>query len=293
MEAKLYRLVYRFVMSTAHVRRGKRQQFSDYTILLVYLWSVLHDRPVCWACDPANWPKELDRELPSGTTMSRRLRSLGVLQLLERVLRAAADLHPTPPVKQIDSKPLTVGAYSKDRDAKRGRLAANQMARGYRLHALNHGRAVRFFTLAPMNQHDSQVAPRLLSQLEGWGYTVGDNAYDSNDLHVLAAAQNHQLIAPPQFKSRHVRDAKNNAAERLHALDVLASPLEFAGRPNLFGVALYNQREPIESSFGELTMMGLDHLPFWVRGPRRVARWAAGKILIYLVRLAKKKGLMA
>lgn len=292
MEAKLYRLVYRFVMSIAHVRRGKRQQFSDYTILLVYLWSVLHDRPVCWACDPINWPKELDRPLPSGTTMSRRLRSLGVLQLLERVLTAASDLHPASPVKQIDSKPLRVGAYSKDRDAKRGHVAANQMARGYRLHTLNHGRSVRFWTLAPMNQHDSQVAPQLLARLDGWGYAVADNAYDSNHLYTLAAARNHQLIAPPQPKFRHVRDLKHNTAERLHGLDVLASPLEFAGQPNLFGVALYNQREAIESSFGEMTMMGLDHLPAWVRGPRRVARWTAGKILLYLVRLAKKKGLM-
>jgi hypothetical protein len=293
MEAKLYRVVYRFVISIAHGRRGRRQQFSDYTIVLVYLWSVLHDRPVCWACDPINWPKELERELPSDTTMSRRLTSLGVLQLLERVLTAVADLMPAGPVKLIDSKPLLVGAYSKDRDAKRGRLAANQMARGYRVHTLNHGRAVRFLTLAPMNQHDSAVAPQLLAKLQGWGYAVGDNAYDSNDLHEQAAARNHQLIAPPQPKVRHVRDAKHNTARRLHALDVLASPLEFAGQPNLFGVGLYNQREAIESSFGELTMMGLDHLPAWVRGPRCVARWTIGKILLYLVRLAKKKGLMA
>jgi hypothetical protein len=299
MEAKLYRVVYRFVMSIAHARRGKRQQFSDYTIVLVYLWSVLHQRPVNWACDPCNWPATLERPLPSDTTMSRRLKSLGVLQLLERVLTAAAELTPVPPVKLIDSKPLLVGAYSKDRggfastrDAKRGRLAANQMARGYRLHALSHGRVVRFWTLAPMNQHDSKVASRLLDRLEGWGYAVGDNAYDTNDLHVLTAGRNHQLIAPAQPKSRHVRDPQHNNVHRLHALDVLASPLEFAGQPDRFGVALYNQREAIESGFGEMTMMGLDHLPAWVRGPRRVARWTAGKILLYLIRLAKKKGLM-
>ncbi len=292
MEAKLYRVVYRFVMSITHVGRAKRQQFSDRTILLVYLWSVLHDRPACWACDPINWPATLDRPLPSDTTLSRRLRSLGVLQLLERVLTAVADLTPAGPVKLIDSKPLLVGAYSKDRDAKRGRLAARQMARGYRLHALNHGRAVRFWTLASMNQHDSQVAPQLLEKLSGWGYAVGDNAYDSNALHELSAAQNHQLIAPPQPKVRHLRDAKHNTPQRLHALDVLASPLEFAGQPDRFGIGLYNQREAIESGFGELTMMGLDHLPAWVRGPRRVARWTAGKILLYLIRLAKKKGLM-
>ncbi len=293
MEAKLYRIVYRFVMGIAHRRRGKGQQFSDYTIVLVYLWSVLHDRPVCWACDRLNWPRTLERSLPSDTTMSRRLRSLGVLQLLERVLAAVADLMPTPPVKLIDSKPLLVGAYSKDRDARRGRLAACQMARGYRLHALSHGRAVRCWTLAPMNEHDATVAPQLLDRLKGWGYTVGDNAYDSNELHKLAATRNHQLIAPSRAKVRHVRDAKHNTPQRLRALDVLASPLEFAGEPGRFGVALYNQREAIESGFGELAMMGLHHLPAWVRGPRRVARWTAGKILLYLIRLAKKKGLMA
>jgi hypothetical protein len=293
MEAKLYRLVYRFVMSIAHQRRGKRQQFSDYSIVLVYLWSVLHDRPVCWACDADNWPATLDRPLPSDTTMSRRLKSLSVLQLLERVLMAVSDLTPEPPVKLIDSKPLLVGAYSKDRDAKRGHLAANQMARGYRLHAINYGRTVRFWTLAPMNLHDSTVAPQLLARLEGWGYAVGDNAYDSNDLHELTAARHHQLIAPPKPKERHVRDLKHNNDHRLHALDVLASPLEFAGQPDRFGVALYNQREAIESSFGGLSMMGLDHLPAWVRGPRRVARWTAGKIILYLIREAKRKGLIA
>jgi hypothetical protein len=293
MEAKLYRVVYRFVISIAHCRRGKRQQFSDYTIVLVYLWSVLHDRPVSWACDRINWPTSLDRSLPSDTTMSRRLKSLGVLQLLERVLTAVADLTPPSLVKLIDSKPLLVGAYSKDRDAKRGRLAANQMARGYRLHVLNHGRAVRFWTLAPMNQHDSQVAPQLLARLERWGYVVGDNAYDSNALHKLAAGRTHQLIAPAQPKVRHVRDLKHNNVYRLRGLDVLANPLEFAGQPSRFGVALYNEREAVESGFGEMSLMGLDHLPAWVRGPRRVARWTAGKILLYLVRNAKRKGLIA
>jgi hypothetical protein len=73
---------------------------------------------------------------------------------------------------------------------------------------------------------------------------------------------------------------------------VLASPLEFAAEPSRFGVDLYNQREAIESSFGEMTMRGLDHLPPWVRCPRRVARRTAGKILLYLLRLAKKNGLM-
>ena len=43
-----------------------------------------------------------------------------------------------------------------------------------------------------------------------------------------------------------------------------------------------------ESGYGGLTLLGLHYLPAWVRGPRRVALWAAGKILIHLYRCAEK-----
>ena len=41
-----------------------------------------------------------------------------------------------------------------------------------------------------------------------------------------------------------------------------------------------------------MTLLGLHYLPAWVRGPRRVALWDAGKILIYLCRTGINKGLM-
>jgi len=260
----------------------------------VYLWSAAHDRPVCWACDAHNWPEELDRPLPSQSRMSRRLRTVPVQQLLERALAAASDLFGPPPlVKQVDSKPLTVGAYSKDADARRGRLADGQFARGYRLHAVTHGRAVRHWALLPLNQHDSAAAPLLLPRLEGGGYVVGDNAYDTNDCHALAAAANHQLVAPPKEKDAHVRDARRNLPQRLRALDMLHPPLEKCGLVGEFGRQLYNCRQRVESGFGGLTLCGLGPLPPWVRTPRRVALWTAAKILLYLWRCAEKKGLTA
>src|SRR3712207_1264521 len=120
MEAKLYASLYRIVFSVAHPARRPREQFCDRWVLLVFLWSVLHDRPRCWACDPANWPASLDRPLPSAARLSRRLRTAGVLQLLERVLGLASGAFGVPLVKSGDSKPMTVGAHSRDRDAKRG-----------------------------------------------------------------------------------------------------------------------------------------------------------------------------
>jgi hypothetical protein len=294
MEAKVYRAMCRWLTSVPHARRRKREQFSDAWIIMVYLWSAINDRPVCWACEQRNWPAKLldGNTLPSDSTMSSRLRSVGVLQLLERLLMAITDALPVPLVKTIDSKPLLVGAYSKDRDAKRGRLATRQFARGYRLHAVCHGRAVRTWLIASLNENDSTIGPKLLDKLEGGGgYAVGDNAYDTNECHAHATPTGHQLVAPARFKNRHVRDAKHNRPERLRALDLLASPLERCGQPSAFGVALYNAREPAESCFGELSIRGLNYLPAWVRGPRRVVLWTAAKLALHAQRCVERAGL--
>jgi hypothetical protein len=299
VEAQLFHALYRHVTCVDHARRRRpRERFGDRAVVLVYLWSVLHERPVCWACRRQNWPPAgppWGEALPSDSTMSRRLRTLGVQQLLERVLAAAADRFPPTLVKAVDSKPLYVGPYSKDADAKRGRVAAGQFARGYRLHALTHGRAVRGWRLGPMNEHDSAAAPALLlASLSGggYGYVVADNAYDANELHALAARLGHQLVAPAQVAKRGVRDARHNCPQRLRSLDLTHCPLRRCAAPGEFGRALYDCREWAESCFGELTMMGLHYLPAWARGPRRVALWVAAKILCYLCRRTAKQGLM-
>jgi hypothetical protein len=151
---------------------------------------------------------------------------------------------------------------------------------------------VRFWLIASMNENDSTIGPRLLSRLEGAaGYAVGDNAYDTNECHLQAAKADHQLVAPARFVNRQVRDAKYNCPERLRALDLLASPLEFCGEPNQFGINLYNLRERAESTFGELSLNGLNYLPGWVRGPRRVALFTAAKLLLHALRYIQRKGL--
>src|SRR4051812_2629869 len=105
MEAKVYRAICRWLLSVADAPRRKREQFGDRWIIMVYLWSVINDRCVAWACDEQNWPASLlDCPLPSGSTMSRRLRTVGVLQLLERLLMTLTDALPMPLVKTIDSK---------------------------------------------------------------------------------------------------------------------------------------------------------------------------------------------
>lgn len=35
--------------------RHPRDQHSTALIVRVYHWAALHDRPISWACNPANW----------------------------------------------------------------------------------------------------------------------------------------------------------------------------------------------------------------------------------------------
>lgn len=292
MKASDYRRLCRWVDQAAGHGRRSRQQFSDAVIVKVYFWATCNDLAVSGACDVRQWPAGLADEvaatLPSQSTMSRRLRSVGVLQLIERLqLLLAENLRREYVVKVIDSKPLAVGNYSKDRDARRGR-AAGAMARGYKLHALTAGQAFLRWTLTAMNVSDQTAAGSLLATLgrgeDAWGYVVADNGYDANALHERAASANHQLLAPPRKSNEHVRDVRRNTPQRIRSLDLCAQPLRHAGVGESFGKDLLRYRGQIERNLGNATMSGLRSPPPWVRRPHRLAPWAAAKIIQRMLR---------
>ena len=124
MEAGRYRRVCGLIDQVSWRRRPKKHSFSDALIVKVYFLATFFDRPTSWACKESNWPAgwidDLIGTLPSQSTMSRRMRSLGVLQLIERVQTMLSQALEDDVVKAIDSKPLPVGSYSKDSDARRG-----------------------------------------------------------------------------------------------------------------------------------------------------------------------------
>lgn len=310
MEAERYHRICLWI-DQACPRRSGSCIYSDRYIVKVQLWAVLHDRPTSWACDPRNWPDERDRtaampmgDPPSQSTMSRRLRTVGVLQLLERTQVLVAERFVDDPavgpgpLKAIDSKPLRVGKHTKDRDARRGR-GAGEMANGYKLHTLRGGRggrAVLAWTLTGMNVNDQVPARQCLLPAAaatpggGYGYVAADNGYDANPVHLAAAAANHQLVAPPRKSNAGVRDVRRNTPQRIRALDMCHSPLRAAGLRESFGQSLLRQRKEIERGFGHLAMLGLYAPPPWVRRPHRVAYWVAAKLVIHLDRLLEIEG---
>jgi hypothetical protein len=292
MEARRYLQLCRLIDQASARRRRKRQQFCDATIVKVYFFSTYANIPVSAACVMKNWPEVLAQQvgtLPSQSTMSRRLRTVGVLQLIERMQAMLAQTLDQGMLKSIDSKPLTVGSYSKDRDAKRGR-AAKEMARGYKLHAICSGKAFKFWTLTAMNSNDQIGAAVLLPRLQDWGYVGADNSYDANPLHRLSREANHQLIAPPRKSNAQVRDTRRNTPERIRALDICANPLQHCGCGESFGLGLLRQRQQIERNFGNAAMDGLYAPPPWVRRPHRVAAWTAAKLIQRMLRQTEIAG---
>lgn len=260
--------------------------YSCAVVVGVFLWATIHDRPVSWACAKEHWPKDLAfrRRLPSQSVMSRRLRSpavKGLLAAMEQALRQRGEAHW---IKAIDSKPLTVGAYSKDRDARWGKATKHGFARGYKLHAIWDGRAVpEVWGIEPMNIHDSQAAVQLLPQLSGSGYLLGDGQYDSNRLYDLAGVHDHQLVAPRRQTAKGLGHQRHSPY-RLHSIELQQHP---------FGQQLSRERSDIERSFGGLTCFGggLAPLPSWVRGRHRVQLWVQAKILINAARVLHRREL--
>jgi hypothetical protein len=251
-------------------------------IVGVYLWAVIHDRPTCWACEGRHWPEGHPWDhLPSQSCMSRRLRSQTVEKLFEEMEQAIRENPGYCWVKFIDGKPLPIGGYSKDPDAKWGR-ATSSKAKGYKLYAIvGRGSFPLVWHIDTMNVNENKVAQQLLSRLQGQGYLVGDSMYDSNPVHDAALAHNHQLIAPRRHPNAGGLGHHRHSPGRIRCLELLQ---------HHFGKALLKQRKHIERVFGWLTSFGggLSPLPSWVRRTWRVKEWIRAKMLIDATKLSKR-----
>jgi Transposase DDE domain len=282
MERERWNQLYRLAVELS---RGWRDGhcFSAAVIVGVYLWSVLHDRPVCWACDARNWPEEMKLgRLPSQGTMSRRLRTAAVqdlLLLMEAALREVSRDPETEAAPLVaDGKPLVVGGYSKDSDAKFGR-AAGGFARGYKFEAFWGNAAMpEVWGVWSMNVNEKVMAKELVAHLPGTGWIFGDAEYDGNELYDTCFEHGYRLIAPRQQRGEFGHHYQS--AHRLYAADLMEGSTGFA---KLF----HAHRTGIERRFGNWTSFGggLAPFPAWVRRAPRVRLWTRAKLLINACRI--------
>jgi hypothetical protein len=285
MELQLWQSLLAVLMTLDKPVTPVRFAFTDEDIVKVHYWSVLHEKPAAWACQMKNWPIWRRRRacgpLPSEATVSRRLRTPSVRQLLYHLEQRV--IAPQQPGLYwiIDGKPLVIGNCSKDRQAGYGRAAGGK-GKGYKIHAIvDPHDGVAAWRLAPMNTDERVMAERLLRAASIQGYLVADSNYDSNKLHQLcdelSATRNPlHLIVRRRYGPQHGTGHRKQTAGRLHSMLLTENPYP------AFADGLLHDRNKIERTFGKLTnwSYGLIGLPPWVRTHRRVHRWVQAKLVL-------------
>ena len=284
MERELWPPLYRLVREVGKDFVQKHVSYPPWVLAAVLLWAALHDRTLAWACQRRHWSTTTLKpgRIPSASTLSRRLYSVGMGLFLRALEQRLRDTQEPRLVAWLDGKPLPVSRVSKDPDARVGR-GAGGMAKGYKLHTVGAGRPMpEAWEVTPLNVHELVVADRLVDQLGHGGYLLADGNYDSGPLADPAAARGYQLVTP--LPANAGQGHRPQSAARLRNRDLLAGQ---------FGKDLYQQRGAIERGFGNLTSFaaGLGPLAAWVRRLHRVRTWVWAKLLINGVRILKRQGL--
>jgi len=275
MEDELFKQVYHLIKQTAKNKTLKRATFSHAQILRTYFWAVIHDRPIYWACKKKNWPIYYRRhQLPTASTMSRRLRTETIQKLLKQMEHSLIQRVPRSTCRWIDAKPLPIGGNSKDKDSRFG-FGASCIAKGYKLYAIadkNQG-FVRW-TIKSMNKSESKIAHELIRTLDNQGYLIGDGQYDNNRLYDMVGRKAMQLVTPQRIRNAKGLGHRRHSLYRVRAMDLIKRP---------FGQSLLESRKGIERMFGNLTCFagGLKPLPHWVRTLFRVRLWVQAKMILY------------
>lgn len=285
MSSHLWKVVYQTIRSVDRtvVRSGRRPCFADTLIVAMYLWSVWHDRPLCWAAQRTSYSSLFrPRRLPSRSQFCRRIKSPRCMALLRGVCArlAECDDHDDVRMTFLDGRALRVQSHSKDPDAKSGH-APGGFARGYKLHALA-GKNGRFLGIrvTPLNVAEKRVAEELIEAHRPQGLLLADGNYDSGRLYDYAWERGGILMTPLRKNAGGGHRPQSSA--RMFAKKLWA----YGGEP------LYKLRKAIERYFGQLSAFGggLSPLPAWVRRLDRVERWVLGKITIYHARLCIRTG---
>ena len=285
MDSHVWRTVYQMikVVDRSIPRSGRKPTYTDALIVSMYLWSVGHDRPLCWACRGEHYTSCFrPRKLPSVSQFCRRIQTSRCHRILQEVYNRLAETGLATGVSYLDARPFTVGACSKDRDARPGRIYGG-FAKGYKLHALiaEDGR-VSTWTVTSLNTSETRVAEELIASVRGHlplGIVLADGNYDSGRLYDCVDACGGQLLTPlPKNAGYGHRPQSPSRLKAVRAWEGVAG-------------YVYRDRIAVERYFAQQSAFGggLAPLPPWVRTLPRVRRWIGAKLIIYHARRTLRK----
>ncbi len=288
MDGELVRHLYHHLFDNPKALGSRRYVFSDSVILFTYFVAAAADRSLRWAHQKRNWPLWARHLLvPSYSQLMRRVKAPSFTARLVEINEAYRKLLPTSREKCVDGKPLVVGSYSKDPDARRGYLAPNAWGRGYKIHAvIDVSGAVDAFIVTPLNAGEATVAQRLVHTMDLSDVLLrADANYDSNPLYDAVSRRGGRLIAPRRKPGRGLGNRRHHP-DRLRAIEDLEH--------NPAADKMHRRhRIRIEKVFGQLTNLpfGLTPLPNSVRRLHRVTLWVTAKVTLYHLFLLLRKTL--
>lgn len=265
-----------------------RVRFSDELILSMYIWAVAHDRPLSWASQRQNYGFFFrPRVLPSNSQFCRRVASPRLQSFLQHLHHATAGREGLGQLNFFDGKPLGVGNYTRDPDAKVG-WGAGRVDKGYKLHAVvTADRRIPSWSVMPLSQHEMAVAGTMVEQAPAvppGSVFMADGNYDAAQLHKVVAHRGGRLFVKPRGFAKHPVTLRQMGQARRELLDLWQRYPQQAEQA-------YHQRIHVEGTFSNLTSFGggLGPLPSFVRRLSRVRRWVGVKILLYHLRLSQRR----
>jgi len=270
-------------------RAGRSPRYTDQQMVKMYLWSVWHDRPLCWACDRDHYNGWFrPKQLPSISQFCRRMKTARIQAMLEAVNEHLTRTNSPVSLSFFDGKALPISDYSCDPDARDGH-GVGKFQRGYKLHAWGTAEGlIPRFAVRPLNEGEAKVARELTDRIPSSSLVLADSAFDSHHLYAAVTARDSQLLTPLRGRSRQPRNLRRMGIGRRAAI------MCWDRFPARCGTVL-RLRDQIERIFAALTGFGggLTTLPPWVRRLDRVTRWVMAKIAIYHARLRYRREAVA
>jgi hypothetical protein len=281
MDGELLRWLYHRLIHDPTLARTRNCTYGDGVILLVYFYAALNHRSPLWGSDLHHWPAwcRAALVLPSYAQLNKRLKTDAIARGIASLDAELRQRLPRGPAKVADGKPLVIGGFSHDPDARRGKVPAG-WARGYKLHVIADGAtgAIEAHALTPLDAGEATVLRRdLLPRVDLRGCTLRDDGnYDSNPTYAVVADAGGRMVAPRRRPGTGLGHDCTQHPDRLRAIEELERTP--GGR-----AAHRRARNRAEQSLAHLTNLpfGLWALPNFVRRLPRVRMWVAVKIVLY------------
>jgi len=278
MDGELLRWLYHYLLGHGKAAATPRCRYDEGLIVLIGLQAVLCNRSLRWAASRQNWPIWCRRVLtfPSYSQLRRRLLKPSAARRVLELDRHLKTRLGCSDQKVADGKPLTIGGFSKDRDATRGHVPGG-FARGYRLHAVRDAitGVIDVSAVTGLAAGEATVLRPMLRKMRLRGCVIrADANYDSNALYAAAALRRGRLIAPRRKPGRGLGHGQHHRHRLLAIAELESDPAHRRDHARRRSVA--------ERTFADLgNRVGLFGLPNFVRRKHRVRKWVRAKIVLY------------